>query len=1010
MKKIVFHLLLFWFVFAFVPAQAQTVKQFLSADGLGNDHIKGLVYDRYGYLWIGTESGLKRFDGAEFRTFNPSNFSDIFNTENRIVCMLPNPDGSVVGIVVDGTVFRAVGDTLTPYQLPKSFFGSIGACAANQNPEVLHHLGYKRRSYGSAYVELSESKKLIMYSQNCTPVQTLPFPCPQKQFMFTRLFNIGNKQLFYLDDHLNFHEFNGQQWVLSSQSTFATPPNEPFSINLLKSPFDSSGFLIIQSDIYRFEYDPASHQIKTGPKLVTIPGIQAFRIALSEKTQTLSVGSISDGLYIVYDVFKENKSKIIRTTSEVGLKFINKSTLLTSNYKVIENDKVIGNYSPMKYQNISSVFMKDRFGYTWTYINNESPALVRINPNDIHQIEIFKIPYDDHPKCMYEDNNGHIWLFLPNMGTAVFKNTKEAAPKEVAFVKGLTYVKGVIAEGNTLLAFSDMSKVFRINLNDFSYSESPISNLKGKIRSVFKLGKDTFLYTTYGDGLRALVNGQSFRIPNDPFNALQHSHCINETGDQQLIIPTNSGLVILGRSDLIGYIRHRGHLFYKVIQKFDGFKNEFNGECMPCSELEGGFIYYPHIEGIAKIDLKACTEDRETILHHSLDSFGFGLSGFQPFKTGQKNIEMPANSNILRLKNSLVYWGDRSNISIRVIVNNGNFHLDTVFRNKVVVLQDLPSGLNRIEIEYYHSGTQGGRDLIHVRVRDKFYETILFWVLLIIGFVALTLFSIYIYGRYLVARNLILKNRISEATAELRILLEKISKDKESIERSVAFKNRIISVITHDILGPLAFSRKVIKSISGKTEDAMEKRQLEEIQKSNEKIVSQAHEILTWSKVQNAAIKPQLTQFKLSDLCKEIININQPIARSKNIKIRISFPEGIMIFSDRNILSITISNLIENAIKYGTREVVLDYVRSGNNQTISVSNPGNPFNPQFVASFNNDDLEKAVDHVNNPGMGGYGLRICKEILKVIRGDIKIVVSEKGENRVVVSLPEEIPEH
>ena len=38
-------------------------------EGLGNLNVKCLAQDRSGYLWVGTENGLYRFDGREFRQF-----------------------------------------------------------------------------------------------------------------------------------------------------------------------------------------------------------------------------------------------------------------------------------------------------------------------------------------------------------------------------------------------------------------------------------------------------------------------------------------------------------------------------------------------------------------------------------------------------------------------------------------------------------------------------------------------------------------------------------------------------------------------------------------------------------------------------------------------------------------------------------------------------------------------------------------------------------------------------
>src|SRR6266542_257501 len=53
------------------PARAQHLPwtTYTTAQGLGGNDVSAAVEDARGFLWIGTEHGLSRFDGMEFRTF-----------------------------------------------------------------------------------------------------------------------------------------------------------------------------------------------------------------------------------------------------------------------------------------------------------------------------------------------------------------------------------------------------------------------------------------------------------------------------------------------------------------------------------------------------------------------------------------------------------------------------------------------------------------------------------------------------------------------------------------------------------------------------------------------------------------------------------------------------------------------------------------------------------------------------------------------------------------------------
>jgi hypothetical protein len=63
-----------------LPVQPENFisRSFLMKDGLSNDFVTCLLQDNQGFLWIGTRSGLNKFDGYSFTTYreNPSYFED----------------------------------------------------------------------------------------------------------------------------------------------------------------------------------------------------------------------------------------------------------------------------------------------------------------------------------------------------------------------------------------------------------------------------------------------------------------------------------------------------------------------------------------------------------------------------------------------------------------------------------------------------------------------------------------------------------------------------------------------------------------------------------------------------------------------------------------------------------------------------------------------------------------------------------------------------------------------
>jgi len=97
------------------------VEQYTTSDGLSHSSISSIVQDNSGFLWIGTENGLNRFDGFEFKRIAinsnistskvTENIYKLFKTANYLWIGL-NPNGlclysitkqQFINIIVDGS-------------------------------------------------------------------------------------------------------------------------------------------------------------------------------------------------------------------------------------------------------------------------------------------------------------------------------------------------------------------------------------------------------------------------------------------------------------------------------------------------------------------------------------------------------------------------------------------------------------------------------------------------------------------------------------------------------------------------------------------------------------------------------------------------------------------------------------------------------------------------------------------------------------------------------------------
>ncbi|MGA2534391.1 MAG: diguanylate cyclase [Terracidiphilus sp.] len=115
-----------------LSAQRQIFHQYGSSDGLTNLNVRCLLQDRTGYLWVGTDNGLFRYDGGKFRAFGHSD--GLSNTE--VISLAESPAGALWVGTNDGVAVLS-GEHFQPLEI-----GQQGAT---------HHIGFD--SAGNVYLE-----------------------------------------------------------------------------------------------------------------------------------------------------------------------------------------------------------------------------------------------------------------------------------------------------------------------------------------------------------------------------------------------------------------------------------------------------------------------------------------------------------------------------------------------------------------------------------------------------------------------------------------------------------------------------------------------------------------------------------------------------------------------------------------------------------------------------------------------------------------------------------------
>jgi len=220
--------------------------------------------------------------------------------------------------------------------------------------------------------------------------------------------------------------------------------------------------------------------------------------------------------------------------------------------------------------------------------------------------------------------------------------------------------------------------------------------------------------------------------------------------------------------------------------------------------------------------------------------------------------------------------------------------------------------------------------------------------------------------------------------------LEKLSLDK----------SRFISILSHDLINPF----NNLLGLSEALKEDIRKLDIEEIElyanhinKTARNTFNLLESILIWGRAEQGKIpfKPQLLKFR--DIYLNILEILNPIADEKGIKINYSPPSGTNVFADADMLKTVIRNLVSNAIKFTNSGGKINIKAEQNSEdvTISVSDNGIGISSDnLLKLFDISEVLSTKGTAGETGTG-IGLLLCKEFIEKHGGKIW-VKSEVGK--------------
>lgn len=252
---------------------------------------------------------------------------------------------------------------------------------------------------------------------------------------------------------------------------------------------------------------------------------------------------------------------------------------------------------------------------------------------------------------------------------------------------------------------------------------------------------------------------------------------------------------------------------------------------------------------------------------------------------------------------------------------------------------------------------------------------------------------------------LVLVRKISKANKSLNEKNAIINEQNHSLEKINADKDRLFSIISHDLRGPVSTIQALMKAFSEKRIPLHDfETLLPGIVKNTNNLNNTLDNLLTWSMSKNGI-----------QLAPEQISINQSIQQSlalfeeqmsvKKITAQNNCPD-FEVFADKNHLDVILRNLLNNAIKFshvnGTIEI--DGFDHGDKIELRIMDHGVGIPADQLKKVNNNEVFKSATGTSGEKGSGLGLQLVREFVEKNGGKFYIESKEKQGTTMCFTIP------
>lgn len=1000
-----------------------------SKDGLPQAFVPGITQDQQGFIWMATRDGLCRYDGKNFRTFQPDPRGKPSLSFTGLIKMLPDPKGRLWILTEKGTVDlfyprteKFVNISKKP-QFRRHLMEKYGYDIFIDNQSRLWVIRYDKGFYR---FDFNTGKTDFFKMPPSAPRATREEPSQMAQDSNGTIWMASNRSLFYLDEARKKFEvcqLPDLNRLLGSDLEVRTLQVDRQSGRLL---IGTSRSLIYVNDANR-TFREVRLPAGLGAGQVKAVSDANGNMYLADKQLLLRV-SAAGLTHIIADFhghdwdsrsFWIDKSQVLWVgTSGSGVRKFNLrgnqfrsfpytggfySDWLTITLEVPRaKHPVYPKFSTSYHFRYTS---NPKRGKIWYSVGGEPAAVYSVRTGD-RQIDRTILPQIQNVNAHYyplaEDPLGDIYIFYNSSFFKYSDVSKRFEPTAYRVnVQKTGVVIQIVADKNYFWLCTSDNGLFRLdrktgNLTHYAHDPARAFTLSGNaLFCIFPDPADAnrLWIGTFGSGLCAFdkTTGKSKRLSTGdglPNNVIYFA------------IPDAYGSLWVGTNKGLSQVNRKTFKVRNYTTEDGLAADEFNR--FHYLQMPDGRILVGGIEGLTAFHPKYLKDDP---FSPSVELVGMQinnrtvLTGENPF-IGDKPLQtlteltLPYNQNFLTFEYASLQFNETSKKFYRhQLVGVDHDWIES--SEPKAVYTELRPGTYQLKLNAANTSGIWSTQLrtVSIKIEPPFWAT--WWAY---SFYAAAFASLMFWLFRIYANRLQMKQE-----NELR------RREAEQLRMADAMKTRFFSNITHEFRTPLTLIMTPAEQLKMKLKDQEDQNKLTSINRSANHLLELINQLLDLSRLEAGALPVHEVRGDLASFVAQTVQLFEQKAEEKYI--RLTF-ENLNVtghyFFDADKIERIIQNLVFNALKFTGKNgqvVVLICVGEDGAFTIRVNDTGIGIPKDKLSAIFNRFYQVDESSPGGSGQGtGIGLSLVKEIIDLLNGQIN-VESEPGKGTSFeVSLP------